>query len=136
MSNDREYSAANIVAPYKNTATMIAIWSVDVDNASDVTDLTTVFGKLNEGEFITLANDSSATVYIALGASAGTIAVSANGSGVTQSFPIFSNAYRDFVIQESRTFLHYIMASGTGRITLYRSSTLRNQTPSFSFPAP
>lgn len=136
MTTDREFSAANITAPYKNESNLISIWSVDVDNASDSTDLSTVFGKLKEGEYLTLANDSSVTVYISFGASAGTIAVSANGSGTSQSWPLFASTYQDYIVQENRHFLHYITASSTGRLTVRRSSTARTEKPSTSFPAP
>ena len=131
-----EYSAANLTAPYKNTVTLACIWAADVDATSDNTDLATVFAQCGSGDWITVFNDSlDATVYIALGASAGTIDPAARGAGVTVCWPIAPNTQQSMRVQEGRTFLHYITATGTSTIRVYRSSTAPDVQPSSAFKA-
>lgn len=137
MTTSVEQSAANYVGPYKNTATMISLWMTDVDNVSDVTDLSTVFGQIGEGEFFDICNDSdTVTIYVALGAASGTIAPAATGTGVTVCWPIPPNTTISRRILSGQTWLHYITASSTSTIRVARTSTPPGVMPAKAFPAP
>lgn len=135
MTDIVEYQDANVVAAYKNTSTMIAQWATDVDTSSDVTDLTTIFGQLGSGDFLDICNDGDTKMYVAFGASAGTIDTAAT-TGVTVCWPIPANTTVSWRVQEGNTFLHYRMASSATTLRVRRSSTPPGIQPSLAFKGP
>jgi hypothetical protein len=130
-----EFSDANVTSPYKNTSTLACIWADDVDTTSDETDLTTVFGQFSSGDWITVANDGTVTIYVAFGSAAGTIASAATGVGATVCWPIPAGAQIPYRVVGAFTFLHYITATGTSTIRVYRSSLPPQGKPEDTFPA-
>ncbi|TAK10614.1 MAG: hypothetical protein EPO32_14890 [Anaerolineae bacterium] len=97
MSRSVEFEAANITLPIKNISTLLGagsnsgkiacIASIMVGTGSTSTDLTTLFGGLGKGHYLTFQADGS-KVYVALGAVAGTIDSTATGVGATVCWPI------------------------------------------------
>lgn len=132
-----EYQALNAIIPLKNTAAIISMWAGDVDSTSDSTDLATVFGKLGSLDFLDIYNDGDVTLYVALGASGGTINDSARGSGVTLCWAIPAGGKESFVpIPNFGTFLYYKTASGTTVVRVRRSSLAQGMTADKIFVAP
>ncbi len=123
MTTNVEYENANVVAAYKNTATMIAQWSTDVDTNSDSTDLDTVFGQLDDGSWLDICNDGDTKMYVAFGTTGGSIDPAATGSGLTQCWPIPPNSTVSWRVQAGLTVLYYRMASSATTIRVRRSST-------------
>lgn len=134
MSNV-EYQAANITAPYQNGTAFQCIWGTDVDTNSDNTDLTTVFGQFSDGDYITLANDGAVTLRYFLATASSTISATAVGTGTTVGWPLFAGEKESIRVQ-GRTFLHYICASSTTALMVYRSSTPPGIQPGERFKTP
>jgi streptogramin lyase len=84
----REFEAANLLLPLKNTDAMKAIACIAVDSTSRSVDLSTYFAQLAAGHFLTLIADG-AKIYVALGENAsGTIDDTATGTANTACVPI------------------------------------------------
>lgn len=133
----KEFEAANLIPPLKNTNGMKALFCVLADHTSRTQDLSAYFDGLDEGHFITIIADG-AKCYVALGATAGTISEIATGNGNTICYPIPDGAEKAMIPVAGREtvatagiatlsfykVLHYITAATgvTSYLRGYRSS--------------
>ena len=132
----REFQAANLPVPIKNTASTIALYSVTVGDSSATIDLATIFGNLESGDYLSIAA-VGCTVFVAFGTSAGSIDDTARGAGLTQCFPVFENTVLPGIPYTENLVLHHKAASGdSGALHIARSSLPPNATPENWFKAP
>jgi hypothetical protein len=68
--SEREYQASNVTPPLKNTSAMRCIAVLLVGPTVTTVDLDTLFGKLDNSNYLTLRADG-AKCYVAFGSSAG-----------------------------------------------------------------
>ena len=141
--------ANNVTPPLKNSVAMKCIAVLIYGPTTQTQDLTALFGKLDNGHYLTLRADGG-KVYVAFGSSAGTIDESAVGTGITAAWPIADGEnlnVRPIGGGDERAtgvatlcaynFLHFKGATGaaTGYLRMYRSSLSQNQEPGM-FRAP
>jgi|SRR5882724_1578316 len=135
------YEANNVTPPLKNSNAMKCIAVLVYGGATQTQDLTALFGKLDNGHYLTLQADGG-KVYVAFGTVAGTIDEGQLGTGNNVCFPIAdgqqlsvrSGQYGDERATNIATLvnyniLHFKGASGaaTGYLRMYRSSLSPNQ---------
>lgn len=140
-----EFEASNVTPPLKNSGAMKCVANLGVGTSTQTVNLTTLFGALSNGHYVTLAADGG-KVYIAFGGTAGTIDETATGVGATVCWPLPDGAQlpvRLLAGKETGTgvstlvsynVLHYKGTSGT-YLRVYRSSVAAGQ-GSEQFPAP
>ena len=132
--------ANNVTPPLKNSVAMKCIAVLIYGPTTQTVDLTTLFGKLDDGHYLTLRADGG-KVYVAFGSSADSIDEAAVGNGITAAWPISdgeSLPVRPIYGEERATgvatlatynILHYKGPTGaaTGFLRMYRSSLSQNQ---------
>lgn len=148
--SDKEFQASNVTPPLKNTTAMKCIAVFAVGPTVQTVDLDTLFGNIDNSNFLTLRADG-AKVYVAFGSSAGTIDDRATGTGETvcwpvadgENFPVIPIGGREIFPSGGVAtgavryeVMHYKTPTGvSGYLRLYRSSTQRGR-GSEDFPAP
>lgn len=132
--------ANNVTPPLKNSVAMKCIAVLIYGPSTQTVDLNTLFGKLDNGHYLTLRADGG-KVYVAFGSSVGTIDEVATGNGITAAWPIADGEnlpVRPIFGEERATgvatlvnynVLHFKGATGaaTGYLRMYRSSLSQNQ---------
>ena len=137
MSSQREYEAANIIPPLKNSALMKNIVCVPFSPTTQVLDLSATFGNYAESHFYTLQADGG-KCYVAFGGASGRIDPMATGVGSGVCWALADGASINFIPVGGRDqpvgtgvatstaykFMHYLSPTGgaTGYLRMYRSS--------------
>ncbi len=148
MSTQKEYEAANVTAPLKNSNAMKCIAVLGVSEAVQTADLAALFGSTYSAHYYTARADG-VKVYLAFGSSAGTIDEAATGNGNTVAWPVADGENLPLQLLSGKevatgvgtlvnyNILHYKTATGmgTGYLRIYRSSVGPNQ-GSEAFKAP
>jgi hypothetical protein len=136
----KEYEAANLLLPLKNTDAMKAVANVLAESTSRTIDLSTYFSQLGAGHFLTLVADG-AKIYVSMGHAAGTIDETVVGTHNNSCVPVPDGSSLHGIPIAGRTVatgiatmlnfnvLHYkTSASGvTGYLRMYRSSLAPSQ---------
>lgn len=148
--SEKEYQASNVTPPLKNTNAMRCIAVLLVGPTVTTVDLDTLFGKIDNANFLTLRADG-AKCYVAFGSSAGTIDDTATTSSAPTSlcwpvadgenFPVIPIGGREFATGIATGAVRYNVlhvktpTGASGYLRLYRSST-RPSMGSEEFPFP
>jgi hypothetical protein len=148
--SDKEFQASNVTPPLKNTTAMKCIAVFAVGPTVQTVDLDTLFGSIDNGNFLTVRADG-AKVYVAFGSSAGTIDDRETGTGTGacgpvadgENFPVIPIGGREIFPSGGVAtgavryeIMHYKTPTGvSGYLRLYRSSTQHGR-GSEDFPAP
>jgi hypothetical protein len=136
MATVRE--AANITPPLKNTNAMKCIAVLSVTTSSQSQDLELLFARLGAGHFMTVKADmpanSGARVYVAFGATPGTIDETSSGTHNNACWPVIDGEElhvgqvpsgreiaTGIATNSYYKYLHW-KGSATGYLRLYRSS--------------
>lgn len=141
------HEAENITPPLMNTTGLKCMHVLMCTPTSQVVDLRTLFGGVDNGHFFTLQADG-AKCYVAFASNGqGSISETATGGGATVCWPILDGGqlpYRPLAGRELATgyttlanqshFLHY-KSTATGYLRIYRSSVGQAQdTSQFKVP--
>ena len=150
MSSPREYEAANVTPPLKNTALMKCILAVPFSPVNQVISLTDYFGNYGDSHFYTVQADGG-KCYLAWGGASGLIDPVATGVASGVCWALADGANINFIPVGGRdapvgtgaatgtayNLLHYRSPSGgaTGFLRMFRSSLGQGQDASmFKIP--